>query len=101
MKIKAVPPNLANITAGKKNINCTHLSLNSCAPKVFFVCLFWFFGFCFFFFLLFKAALAAYGSFQAQGQIGAAAASLCHSHSNTRSEPHLQPMPWLTRFLTY
>ena len=38
-------------------------------------------------------ALEAYGSSQAMGQIGAAAAGLCHNHSNTRSKPHLQPMP--------
>ena len=29
------------------------------------------------------------------GQIGATAASLCHSHSNTGSEPHLRPTPQL------
>ena len=31
----------------------------------------------------------AYGSSQARGQIGAAAAGLDHSHSNTGSKPHL------------
>ena len=36
----------------------------------------------------FKATLVAYGSSQARGQIGAAAAGLCHSL-------HLQPMPQL------
>ena len=46
--------------------------------------------------LLFKAALLAYGSSQARGQIGAAAASLCHSHGNTRSKPCLQLTPPLT-----
>ena len=50
----------------------------------------------FFFFLLFRAAPEAYGSSQARGRIGAAAAGLHHSHSNTRSEPHL----WLTPQLT-
>ena len=45
--------------------------------------------FCFF---LFWAALMAYGSSQTRGQIGAAAASLCHSHSNSGSEPYLCPM---------
>ena len=39
---------------------------------------------------LFTAALAAYGSSRARGQIGAA--GLCHSHSNAGSELHLQPM---------
>ena len=34
--------------------------------------------------------LLAYGSPQAQGPIGAVAASLHHSHSNTRSELHVQ-----------
>ena len=34
---------------------------------------------------------AAYGSSQARGQIGAAAASLHLSHSNVGSESHLQP----------
>ena len=33
----------------------------------------------------------ANGGSQARGQIGAAAASLHHSHSNTRSKPHLWP----------
>ena len=37
----------------------------------------------------------AYGSSQARGHIGAAAASLCHSHIS-RSKPHLQPTPQLT-----
>jgi len=37
----------------------------------------------FYLIFLFMAAPAAYGSSQARGQIGAAAAGLCHSHSNT------------------
>ena len=41
------------------------------------------------FFGLFRDAPAARGSFQARGPVGAIAASLHHSHSNTRSEPHL------------
>ena len=40
-------------------------------------------------FCLFKAASAAYGGFQARGQIGAIASGLHHSHSNTRSLTHL------------
>ena len=40
--------------------------------------------------------LEVYGSFQARGLIGAAAASLHHSHSNIGSEPCLQPTPQLT-----
>ena len=43
-------------------------------------------GFDFFFF---KVTPAAHGSSQARGQIRAAAAGLCHGHSNTRSEPPL------------
>ena len=35
----------------------------------------------------------------AKSPIGAVAASLCHSHSNTGSEPHLQPTPQLTTML--
>ena len=45
----------------------------------------------FFFFLLFRAAPVAYGSSQARGWIGAAAGSLCHSHSNVGSELCLWP----------
>ena len=40
------------------------------------------------FVLLFRAAPIAYGVSQARGQIGATAAGLCHSHSNTRTELH-------------
>ena len=42
-----------------------------------------------FFVCFFRAAFAAYGGSQARGQIGAVAASLRHSHSNTGSEPRL------------
>ena len=35
----------------------------------------------------------AHGSSQARGQMGAVAASLYHSHGNTRSQPHPQPAP--------
>ena len=38
---------------------------------------------------VFKAASVAYGSFQAKGRIGVAAAGLHHSHRNIGSEPHL------------
>ena len=40
-------------------------------------------------FFLFMATSVTYGISQARGQIGAAAPSLIHSHSNTGSEPHL------------
>ena len=55
-----------------------------------------FFFFCLFcLFAFFRAAPVAYGDSQARGLIGAVAAGLHHSHSNTRSEPHLQPTPLL------
>ena len=54
---------------------------------VYFVCLF----VCFFF----LGQTMAYGSSQARGRTGAAAASLHHSHSNAGSEPRLQPTPQL------
>ena len=38
----------------------------------------------------------AYGSSQARGRMGAVAAGLLHSDSNTRFEPCLQPTPQLT-----
>ena len=51
------------------------------------------------FFLLFRATPAAYGGSQARGRIGAVASSLRHSHSNARSEPHVQPTPQLMAML--
>ena len=48
-----------------------------------------------FIFLLFRAALAAYGSSQARGAIRATAAGLRQSHSNEGSKPHLRPTPQL------
>ena len=42
------------------------------------------------FFPLFRAMPTAYGSAQARGRIGAAAANQPHSHSNAGSEPCLQ-----------
>ena len=46
---------------------------------------------------LYRAAPVAYGGSQARGQIGAVAAGLCRSHSNSnaRSELPLQPTPQL------
>ena len=66
-----------------------------------FFCLFWvvfFVLFCFLFlvFSLYRAALETHGGSQARGLIGAIAANLRQSHSNTRSKPHLQPTPQLT-----
>ena len=57
--------------------------------KIFF---FFFFFFFFFVFLPFLGQLyTAYGGSQARGLIRAIAISLCQSHSNTASEPHLPP----------
>ena len=47
------------------------------------------------FLFLFTVAPKAYGSLQTRDQIRAVAADLCHSHGNTTSELHLQPMPQL------
>ena len=47
-------------------------------------------------FCLFRAALVAHGGSQARGQLNASVTGLHHSHSNTRSEPRLQPTPQLT-----
>ena len=43
--------------------------------------------------IFFRTTPTAYGISQARGQIGAAAASLHHSHSNTKSELCLQSAP--------
>ena len=40
-------------------------------------------------FYLFRAILAAYGRFQARGQIEAVATGLYHNHNNAGSQPHL------------
>ena len=45
---------------------------------------------------LFRCAPTAYEGSQARGGMGATAASLHHSHSNTGSELHLQIIPQLT-----
>ena len=56
----------------------------------------------FFFFLIFaffRASPVVHADSQARGPIGAAAVSLRHSHSNTRSEPYLWLTPQLTAML--
>ena len=58
-----------------------------------------FFIYFYFYFLSFaisRAAPAAYEGSKARGLVGAVAAGLHHSHSNTGSEPRLQPTPQLT-----
>ena len=45
----------------------------------------------FFFVSLFRAASAVHGNSQVRGRIGATAAGLCHSHSNSEYKPYLQP----------
>ena len=57
---------------------------------------FFLFDFLFFVFFFFRAAPAAYGVSQARGRIGAIAADLRHSRSNTGSKPRLGPTPQLT-----
>ena len=52
---------------------------------------FFFFGF----FVFSRAEPVTYGGSQARGLVGAVAAGLHHSHSNARSELHLQPTPQL------
>ena len=47
-------------------------------------------------FAISRATPAEYGGFQASGRIGAIAAGLSQSHSNSGSEPPLQPTPQLT-----
>ena len=47
-----------------------------------------------------RAAPVAYGGSQARGRIGAVAAGLRQSHSNTRPELRLQPAPQLTATAT-
>ena len=47
----------------------------------------------------FRTAPTAYGGFQSRGLIGAVATSLCQSHSNARSEPHLPSTPQLMAML--
>ena len=46
-------------------------------------------------FCFFRAAPAAYGGFQTRGQVGAAAASLRHSHSTAGPVLPLRPTPQL------
>ena len=75
---------LANINIGV--LSCQYQKTHSDKLNSFFL----------FFFFLFRAALAAYVSSQARGQIGAASAGLHHSHSNTRSKHQLQPATQLT-----
>ena len=43
-----------------------------------------------------RAAPVACGGSQARGQVGAVATGLGQSHSNSGSDPHLQPTPQLT-----
>ena len=54
-----------------------------------------FFVFCFCLFAISWATPTAYGGSQARGQIRAVATGLCQSHSNSGSEPCLQPSPKL------
>ena len=57
--------------------------------------LFYFILFYFICFAFFRAVLEEYGSSQARSLIGAVAAGLHHSHSNSGSKPHLRPIAQL------
>ena len=50
-------------------------------------------------YLLSRATSAAYRGSQTRGPIRATAAGLCHSHSNVRFKPPLQPTPQLMAVL--
>ena len=74
-----------------------HWAMMRTPQKFHFIYLFLFFIIIFFLSFVFsKSAPMAYGSSQARGQIGAVAAGLRQSDSNTGSEPRLQPTPQLT-----
>ena len=62
-------------------------------PKLLFFFLFYFI-FCLFAFS--RVSPSAYGGSQARSRIGAVAAGLRQSHSNTGSKPRLQPTPQFT-----
>ena len=51
----------------------------------------------FIYLFIYSFCLTVYGVSQARGWIGAVAAGLRHSHSNTSPEPCLQPTPQLTQ----
>ena len=74
-------------------------SLEALSSPVFRFIFFIIYLFIYFVFCPFTATPAAYGGSQARGLIGAVAAGLHHSHSNTRSELHLRPTPQLREFL--
>ena len=64
----------------------TRVSKGKCPPKFYLGLVFFFVLFCFFVFLPFsRATPASYGGSQARGQIGALAAGLRQSHSNSGS----------------
>ena len=67
-------------------------SLSALCPNL----LFYFLLFIYLFILLFRATPMAHEGSQVRSLIGATAAGLHQSHSNTRSEPRLQPTPQLT-----
>ena len=71
---------------------------NGDPTKIFTTKIQYFLFFCFLF-IYFRAAPVAYGSSQARGVIGAAAAGLRQSHSNARSQLCLRPTPQLTAML--
>ena len=77
-------------------MNIPRTALNCSPSKLFFLFIFYFFNLFFGLFDISGATPAAYGGSQAWGQIGAAAANLHHSHSNSGPKQYLQPTPQLT-----
>ena len=59
--------------------------MDNLLKKIFYVCKTKFLYFC-----LFRATPTAYGSSQARGRIGSAAAGLCHSHARSKMQAMLQ-----------
>ena len=53
----------------------------------------------FYFFFIFRVTLVAFGSSQARGPVGAAAAGLHHSYRSARSKLLPRPTPQLTATL--
>ena len=74
----------------------THWSMSESPPRINWILFFIYLLFIFLIFYLFRATHLVYRGSQARGLIGATTSSLCHSHSNTGSEPCLWHTPQLT-----
>ena len=71
---------------------CIYLTTGSVHPLITFIYFLHYLFYSKLLFFLSTATLTAYGSSQARGLIGTAAAGLRHSRDNTGSGPHLRPM---------